>query len=524
MIPISNKRAALYIRVSLEEQTRHGFSVEGQLVELRQYCKANNLDIHDVYIDGGASGSKTAGRPELGRILTDADQGKFDLVLIWRVSRLSRNFTDLLNIVEHLNRSKVKLCSLNEHFDTGTALGQFILQMIGAAAELERVNITDNLRIAMNQRSKLGIWNAGNNVLGYRWTRDPNTNNGQVEVVPEEANLVNHIFEWYASGDLGFKAISNRLNRAGHRTKLGNPFSIHAVRNILNNCNYIGMVRFCRSENIRTKGAVQVGWAKGDHAAIVDLELWNFVQNLLSERFAPPLRKIDRAFPLAGLLKCPRCGKSMVPWHTDRKRKDGTSHTNYYYLCSTYNSKGTAGCRPNVVRADKAEQWFFEQIRILLSAPETFEKIVAATNAKQQSDTTPSLEEVRQVEKLLKELAQQKEELFRSFESGRISKEEFTSAIIHTKQQLMETQAAKERMDDALAASERAVVNPDHVRAALSRLRQVFDSSSEKQQNRLLRLLVDKITMPVDRDIQRATIHSTNALLNLQIPTLTEVN
>lgn len=523
MIPAIYSRAAIYIRVSLEEQAKYGFSIEGQLDELKQYCKLNKLSIHDVYIDRGASGSKVAGRPELKRMLADAGRRKFDLVLIWRISRLARNLVDLLSIVERLNRHKVMLYSFKEPFD-GTPLGQFVLQMYGARAELERSNIADNVRAAMNHRSKSGIWNAGNSVLGYSWTREPETNVSQVQVVPEEAELVNLIFEWYASGELGFKAIANRLNHAGRLTKLGNPFSVQSIRNILNNRNYIGLVRFNKTEHIRTGGSVAMGWAQGDQKAIVDLDLWNRVQTLLAERFAPPLRKIDRNYPLTGLLKCPLCGNSMIPWHLNRTRKDGTRKTNHYYQCSTNNSKGPAACRANLVRADKVEQWFFEQLHMLLTAPEVLETIVTATNEKQQSDTLPSLEEVRHVESLLKELSRQKEELFRSFESGMLPKDDFASVIVEVKLQINEAQASKERLDAILVASKKAEINQDQIRSVLSRLRQLLESNSEEQQKRLLRLLVDKITLPKDRDVRQATIHSTNALLNLQIPTLTEAN
>ncbi|RIE01510.1 recombinase family protein [Cohnella faecalis] len=456
-------------------------------------------------------------------MLADAERGKFDLVLIWRISRLARNLTDLLGIVEHLNRHKVMLYSLKEPFD-GTPIGQFVLQMHGARAELERSNIADNVRAAMNQRSKSGIWNAGNSVLGYRWTRDPETTLGQVQVVPEEAELVNHIFEWYASGELGYKAISNRLNHASRLTKLGKPFSVQLIRNILNNHNYIGLVRYNKTEHIRTGGDVAIGWAQGTHRAIINLDLWNRVQTLLVERFAPPLRKIERSYPLAGLLKCPLCGYSMIPWHVNQMRKDGTRKTNHYYQCSTNNSKGSAVCRSNLVRADNVEQWFFEQLRMLLTAPEALETIVAATNAKHQSDTRPTLEEVRQIEVLLKELASQKEVLYRSFESGALSKDEFAATIMEVKLQINEAQASKERLEAVLVASEKDEINPDQIRLALSRLRQLLETSPGEQQKRLLRLLVDKITLPKDRDFRQATIHSTNALLNLQIPTLTEAN
>lgn len=518
----SRARAGLYLRVSLQEQARHGFSIEGQLAELKQYCKDNQLDIQKIYVDAGKSGGKIAGRPELGRMLADSDQGKLDLVVIWRISRLSRNLVDLLAIVDRLKMNKVALYSLNEHLDTNTSLGQFALQMLGSAAELERATIAENVRSAMNQRSRDGFWNAGNTVLGYRWVRDLEMNSGYIEVVPEEVELVNRIYTWYSSGEMGLKAICNQLNQAGYLSKMKTPFSVHTVRSILNNPNYIGKIRFNKTESIRSRGSIPIGWSEGKHPAIITLELWNRVQSLLKKRFSEPLRLIERSFPLSGLLKCPSCGKSMIPWHTSRSRKNGACKTYFYYLCSAYNSC-PAACRPNLISADKIEQWFFEQLQLLLANPEMLDKLVATMNQKQAEDTNLTGEEIQNTERLFKEASQQKESLFHSFESGQISKEEFALNMSQVKQQLKEAAALKSHISAVEeAATKRAKVLPEQVRTALSQLRHLLHFSSEEQQKRLLHLLVDKITMPINRDIHLATIHSSNALLNVKITTLSE--
>ena len=212
-------KAALYARVSLEEQAKYGFSIDGQIEALRQYCRVNLIDIYDIYIDAGASGRTRRNRPQLERMLADAKQKRYDVALVWRISRLSRNFTDLLTIVDSFKLNGIALQSMTEQFDSSTALGGFVLQMMGAAAELERVNIAENVRISALERSRQGNWNAGNNVLGYLWVSTPGKGHGRVEVIPHEAVIVNQIFELYANAQLGLKAITNRLNQDGHRTK-----------------------------------------------------------------------------------------------------------------------------------------------------------------------------------------------------------------------------------------------------------------------------------------------------------------
>ncbi|MFX0561118.1 recombinase family protein [Tepidibacillus infernus] len=123
-------KAALYARVSTEEQAKEGYSIAAQIAEIRRYADQNGFEIVDEYVDEGASGKSIAGRPQMKRLLRDANQQKFGVVIIYKIDRLARKLKDALEISETLERNNVNLISLNEKFDTTTAFGRTAFQMI----------------------------------------------------------------------------------------------------------------------------------------------------------------------------------------------------------------------------------------------------------------------------------------------------------------------------------------------------------------------------------------------------------
>lgn len=273
----------------------------------------HQLVVYRQYQDAGLSGKSIKGRPQLERLLEDVKAGKIDTVIVWRLNRLSRSLTDILEMVELFTQHGVSLRSLTEQLNTGSAHGILVLQMLGATAEFERGQISSNVRSSMLERSRQGNWNAGNNVLGYRWVRNESTSIHSVEILEDEAEIVRSIFNMYATGQYGLKAISNHLNSKGFLTKKGMPFGIHSIRYILQNPNYIGMVRYSVNEDLSNRHKMTKQWSKGDHLPIIDKALWDQVHSIYATRSKQPLRIIKRQHLLTGLLKCPQCGKSMVP-------------------------------------------------------------------------------------------------------------------------------------------------------------------------------------------------------------------
>jgi DNA invertase Pin-like site-specific DNA recombinase len=153
---MSNKRAALYVRVSTDAQT-----VENQSRELRQVAKRRGWEVIEVYSDAGISGAKSRnGRPGLDSMLKDASRRKFDIVMAWAIDRLGRSLIDLLDTIQHLEACGVDLYLDQQAIDTTTPMGKLVFQVTGAFAEFERSMIRQRvkagLKRAVAQGAKLG--------------------------------------------------------------------------------------------------------------------------------------------------------------------------------------------------------------------------------------------------------------------------------------------------------------------------------------------------------------------------------
>lgn len=511
--------AALYVRVSSEEQVE-GYSIDAQLDALREHCRIHRITIAKEYVDAGRSAKSIQGRPALQELLIDVERGRFQVVIVWKLNRLARNLKDLLQMLKIFNKYNVNLQSLTEEIKTDTAMGNFIVQMLGAAAELERAQICENVRLGVRERNRQGKWNSGNMVLGYRWNKDPKPGQPQLEIVEEEAALVRYIYGLYTDG-LGLKAITNRLNKEGYRTKKGLAFGIAAVRGILTNPNYIGKIRI-GSGLQQTKAEGEVQLMDGEHEPIVPQSLWDKVQSMLSKRSRPPKKTIQRHFPLTGLLKCPQCGCGMTAGHTKTYRKDGTVRQNYYYICSRFNNKGSAACRQNAVRADDIEEWFFRHVRELVTNPQLLNRVIAAVNAKRNTHRKPLEDEHKRLEKESALLESRQQRCFELFEDGHIDRESLVQRLNELREQKASLQAAHKEVKQKLIDFRLEPVDAERIRSTLKQFRELIQTAPIERQRRLLRDLFDKITLPPDRNISKAVIHCSPILQHLQLTNQTE--
>lgn len=144
-------RAALYARVS----THYGQDPEMQLRELREYCQRRGWQIAGEYVDTGISGAKDS-RPELNRLMADAQRRRFDLVAVWKFDRFARSVSHLLRALETFNSLGVGFLSLSENIDTSTPAGKMIFTVLGAVAELERSLIAERVRAGLRHARAKG--------------------------------------------------------------------------------------------------------------------------------------------------------------------------------------------------------------------------------------------------------------------------------------------------------------------------------------------------------------------------------
>lgn len=292
-------RCAIYTRKSSEEGLEQDFnSLDAQ----REACEAFILSqraegwhtLGDRYDDGGYSGGNMD-RPGLTRLIDDVAHGKVDVIVVYKVDRLTRSLADFAKIIEKLDASKASFVSVTQQFNTTSSMGRLTLNVLLSFAQFEREVTGERIRDKIAASKSKGLWMGGCPPLGYK-------PDGRTLVIePAEAALVKKIFALYA--ELGcVSKLKQRLDELGLRTKSwtsragnqfgGHPFSRGALYEMLRNRTYIGQIRHKDT------------WHPGQHRAIVPAELWERVQSILTANTNGKfVRRGHTQSLLAGLLR-----------------------------------------------------------------------------------------------------------------------------------------------------------------------------------------------------------------------------
>jgi len=275
-------KAALYVRVSTEEQSAEGYSLEAQRSFLQDYCTVENWEIADIYEDAGYSGRNTK-RPEYRRMMDEVD--KWDVMLVLKMDRIHRNSRNFMNMMYDLDKKGKKFASATESLDTGNALGKFAINMIQIIAQLESEQIGERTYIGMKEKAEtLTNTEKENRTMGFNAPYGYCLDRGILISVPEELAVVTEIFGEYLDGS-AIDSIAYKLNRRGLPTRKGNPWNVYNLRNILHNPVYAGYMRW---EELYIKHFAQTA---------VSADEFNRVQDAISSRIRDPKKKNTRKIP-----------------------------------------------------------------------------------------------------------------------------------------------------------------------------------------------------------------------------------
>lgn len=219
-------KAALYVRVSTEDQATNGVSLDAQEERLRAYCTARDWQVFRVYHDDGASG-KTLDRPQLARLMDDAKARRFDALLVFKLDRLTRSVHDLGTLLEFFDRRGVAIVSLTESLDASTASGRLMMNLLASVSQWEREAIGERTAFALRyKRRRLQVY--GHTAYGFKRVGD------RLEVFEKEISVVARIYGLRRDG-LSLRAIAAALNKDRIPTKTGKRWSAEQVRYILGN-------------------------------------------------------------------------------------------------------------------------------------------------------------------------------------------------------------------------------------------------------------------------------------------------
>lgn len=514
------KKVAIYTRVSTIEQAEEGYSIDEQDRLLREYCDKQGWDFYKTFSDRGISGKDIKHRPELKQLLKDSDENKFDMVLVWKINRLSRKLADVLKMVDIFEKNNVTFKSYSEPFETNTPAGKMQFRMMALIGEFERETIAQNIKMGMIAKARSGK-HCGGIVLGYNIVPVEgsfNKKRKETELIinEKEAESVRLIFNEYSNGK-GYKAITGKLNKLGYKTKKNNNFSVSSIRDILTNPVYIGKIRYNVRENCSEgRGNINPNpiIVDGMHKSIIGEELWDKVQKIMESKKGKPKRIYDGEYPLTGILKCPVCGAGMVIMRTTNKLADGTKKRISYYACGNWKNKGTAVCNSNSIRVDKANEYVFGKISELISNEKMVKTIVDSINKTRRNNVEPSKNKLERLDKELQKLKNKKHKLLEAYEDDILSKKEFQDR----KQELDNIIEGLEEERQPLLVNVTDEVNEEVpyklVREILQNFSKILSNcKTREKQKMLLHMIISEITIGKDREIESIKLKVNDKLI-----------
>lgn len=446
------KRAALYVRVSSQGQVRDGYSLAFQEEILREFCKREEMVVAETYRDGGQSGSTTH-RKDLLRLIEDARQSRFDVVLIFRVDRFSRDPVDLLALVRELENRRIKLRSVTEAVDASDPAGELMLTILGAIGKFVRQNIIQNAMLGKTKRAETGRYTGGKVPFGFvageTGIYEPDQSpwwNGLSAA--EVAQLVFTTYVRLARESGGCGSVAQELNRVG----VPGPKTIWAtaaIHQMLTNPCYVGDFTYNKRSHSLNK-ASQVHrpeeWTvvHGAHAPIVDRATWDQVQALLKQNKTYGGRQANEAGKdlIVGFLRCGECGSSL-----SGRRTTGKQNYTYYTCLSRFSERrtreGTACESFPYLRGPDLEKLIWTTLTETASSPSR----IAELRARMKADVGPQLAEaevaVRRLQKRTEQLQQQSMTLTTAFAEGKLPEYLW-------QQQLQRLESERRGLDDRL--------------------------------------------------------------------------
>jgi len=363
-LPIKRKlRCAVYTRKSSEEGLEQEFnSLDAQREACEAYVASQKAEgwllLNDQYDDGGFSGG-TLERPALKRLMADIEARRVDIVVVYKIDRLSRSLMDFARLVEVFDRTGVTFVSVTQSFNTTTSMGRLTLNVLLSFAQFEREVIGERIRDKFLASRKKGMWMGGFVPLGYA------VKDRKLIINEAEADIVRMVFRRFKKLGSATKLV-RELAAENVRNRYGKLLDKGAIYKLLNNRVYIGE-------------AVHKGTAyPGEHQAIIDRNLWDGVHGMIEESPRKRASRTRTRTPaiLKGLIYGPG-GIPMTPTHT---RKRGRLYR-YYIATSVLRSGIENTCPIRRIPAIEIEAAVVGQIKVMVQTPEI---IVATWRAARQ--------------------------------------------------------------------------------------------------------------------------------------------
>lgn len=490
-------RCAIYTRVSTDEQAKGQYS---SLKAQRDICQ-NYIAVHkeDSWVpagyfeDSGYSG-KNMERPGIRTLLAEINAGNIDIVVAYKIDRVTRSLRDFYEFWEHLEQHHVGFASATQSFDTSSSMGMLMLNILLSFGQYERELASERTSDKLSERAKKGKWNGGWVPLGYEYDKKEQKLNPH----PDEAKFVKDIFELTVKFR-NATAVAHELNKMGIRTRkrtlirkdgsekvVGEKrFIGDRVKGIIRNPIYRGVIRHDTSD------------FDGEHKGLVSEKLWDAANEALKPQKRQRVQMRDKhVHLLKGLLKCGHCGTSLTPYPAGKKDKNGNPYL--YYTCThVVKEGGEAPCSVRSLPAREFEDLILGFIGELAKHPAMIKETLAASTDAQMKSVRPLKTKLAALQKTHKNVADAVRTCIESAKAKGAEKigEEFIAEAEKLAVEKNNIEHEINMLRVQIDQKERVVANEQIIADGLCRFNELRKHLPAEDQKELVRMFIYEVTV-----------------------------
>jgi len=505
-------KAALYARVSTPGQGEEDkVSLPEQISVAKHYCQEKGYTVADVYVDVGYSGATTK-RPEFQRMIADAKQSRYDVIVCWKADRLSRGMYPAAALMEATEPFGITIEATEERFDSNT------FALLAVVGKIELDNIKARTRMGQEGRAKKGKVQAPP-PFGYTYNKET----GLFEILEDEAKVVRWIFDVYTQGTPA-KQISATLNAAGIPTKTNSRFgwTVNKVSHVLSKPFYCGKGYYNRTTQTggKTRKRDTKLWIPIEYPAIIPEDTFDLARGKkdANRRFSSGRSKY--IYLLKGLLHCEECGMRFYLRQPSGDNKyrlvDGTVKVHHRKnRIGKYECRGSRdyphiyNCRkPKYIRSTNIDPLVWDALDRVLRDPKMLKKALKTRSAQIKQDKVEESTHRKQVKDSIDKLKLEETWLITQARKGNITEDQMTLQMKSVREEREAWEAELQKVE----AAKKQKINQEHVLKAaqetisrlvsrLDYLRQNDEQQAMEEKLAIVQLLVDKVTVNRDGEV-----------------------
>lgn len=480
-------KVAAYLRVSTDEQAEQNISIPMQQSRLAAFCQSKDWMIEDFYLDDGCSG-KNLDRPAIKRLIIDAKEKKFNMVLVLKLDRLSRRQQHVMYLIEDVfDPNNIGFTSVLENFDTNSSMGKAMLGIMAVFAQLERETIVQRVTDAKKEAAKQGRYGGGVTPYGYVYNREIKN----IEIAPIQAEVVKFIFDEYIKGEVGYQSIVEILSARKIPPPAAAEWNRVSIRKIISSPFYAGMIPH--------KGATY----PGHHKAIVSFDVWEKAQQVVRSRGGARPIVINPAL-LQGIVFCGECGARMRYKMVQQKYPKENPTVSRYYAC--YSQEGSPQymvkdltCRCGYKSVEKFDKMVVDEL-VRMSIDENYFKN-ATSDLLKTPNTSKDKTALTSIRKEYDGIKKRMDKWANAFEEDVIDINEYQEHTKQLNEKRVYLDGELTRLSEKINSEQQRSINLADVLSALRNFDHLWKQATEPEQKNLLHSFVKRTTIYKDNHI-----------------------